>query len=339
VKTRRITIFLISALLILATACLVSHRAALRHSSVSELAVRALFSSAKTDYIAHVVTTTQYNGKRIHNRAILYHQGSTEKLEYSGSKGQRIWSMLKDNKSYTFVPAENSILVSETSRIISDAQRSELLARNYKFIILGSEKVAGRDTYVVKISSRRGRRPAKKLWIDKRYFTVLRSIDYTTTGAERGSMQVQQIHYNARISPDIFKIPDDASAKMVMVCKSAQSRDLFKTVGMRIGTPTYLPDGYVVEGYHVFNARCSCNHRSAQITYTDGLNVISVFQTPKMTSCSDCCNSTNGGDESSCCVENCDMAKTCQMSRSDRTVVVVGDLLPEDVKKITESVK
>ncbi|MCL4552358.1 MAG: hypothetical protein M1305_02215, partial [Candidatus Marsarchaeota archaeon] len=124
------------------------------------------------------------------------------------------------------------------------------------------------------------------------------------------------------------------------VCRSAKSMDLFKALGFPVRVPKYVPAGYEIEGYHLFNSQCNCNHRSAQVTYTDGLNVISIFQTPNMISCKDgTCNKANCGNSKGCAVSNCDVARTGLIAISDRTIVVVGDLLPEDVKRIAESVR
>lgn len=334
----------LSLILLVALAVIVAgaiyNRVANPRKNVSELVARALSHNASTDYVAYVITKAQYNGKSIETHATVYHQGSTEKVEYSGAAGRSTWSMVRDGKSYAYLPKENKLLVSETSKILSDAERSTLLAENYRIVGDGTDKVAERDAYVVDISSRYDGRPSKKLWIDKQHLTVLKSIDYSAAGNERGSTEMTQIRYNARIPQGTFEVPAENSVKMVMVCRSAKSMDLFKALGFPVRVPKYVPAGYEIEGYHLFNSQCNCNHRSAQVTYTDGLNVISVFQTPKMISCkADGCNMTVKGSRKGCAVGNCDMAKTGQIVASDRTIVVVGDLLPQDVRNIAESVR
>jgi len=336
---RRTTLAVIIVALALIAAATICSRMAAR-KDVSELVARALTRDAGMNYVAYVVNTAQNDGKSIETRATVYHQGSTEKVEYSGKAGRRVWSMLRDGKSYTYLPKANQVLVGETSKVLSNTQRSQLLVQNYKIVSDGTDKVAGRDVYVVDISSRYGARPRKKLWIDTQHLTVLKSVDYSAAGDVRGSTEMISIRYNAKILPDTFEVPAEKSVKMVMVCKSAKSSKLFKGLGFPIRVPQYVPAGYVIEGYHLFSSQCNCNHKSAQITYSDGLNVISVFQTPNMTSCkAGGCNMTDNAGCGGCAVENCDMAKIGQTTHSDRTVVVVGDLLSEDIKKIAESVR
>lgn len=333
------TIILV-AVLVIATGAIYSRVGSRPHADAGRLVARALSRDANTDYIAHVVTSTEYNGKTIKTNATVFHQGDTEKIEYAGATGRSVWSMTRGGKSYTYLPKGNKLLISETSNLLSDADRSALLLTNYKAISDGTDKVAGRDVYVVDISSRYDGRPSKKLWIDKEHLTILKSIDYSAAGDERGRTETKRISFDMRIGPETFAIPTARSANVVMVCESADSMDLFKTLGVQVHLPKYLPAGYEPEGYHLFNSQCNCNHHSAQLTYTDGLNVISIFQTPKMTCCTDgTCNMADCGGSKGCAVANCDVAKTGVIARSDRTVVVVGDLLSQDVKRIAESVR
>ena len=190
---------------------------------------------------------------------------------------------------------------------------------------------------MVEVSSRNCGRPSKKMWIDKHNFTILKSVDYSASGDERGSTLIKQIHFNAKIRPDTFSISSDRSVKIVMVCSSGTSMAIFKDLGFSVRLPKYLPAGYKLEGYHLFNSQCKCNHRSAQLTYTDGLNVISVFKIPRMISCTDCM--LGDGGNSDCTDSTCGIAMTSHSTRRDKSVIVVGDVLPKDVKKITESVE
>ena len=76
---------------------------------------------------------------------------------------------------------------------------------------------------------------------------------------------------------------------------------------------------------------------AAQITYTDGLNVISIFESPLMGSCCAACR-MSGASRECCTVGGCEMAQAGSIRRGNKTVVVVGDLLPSQIKKIAESV-
>jgi negative regulator of sigma E activity len=307
---------------------------------MDRLVARALSRSSDVDYVAQTITTTDYNGKAIKAQATVFHQGGNEKVEYVNTDGKIIWSMIKGDNSYTFLSNEKKLLISETSRLLSNADRNVLLAKNYRLESDGTDRIAGRDAYVVRLLSRYDGRPSKKLWIDKQHLNILKSVDYSASGKERGRTETKKISYKTKIHPNTFDIPVGRSIKTATVCKSGHSMDLFSEIGFPVNSPGYLPAGYKLEGYHLFYSQCNCHHCSAQLTYTDGLNVISIFQSPKITCCTDkSCSMANCGNDKGCAVSDCNIARTGQITKEEKVIVVVGDLLPNDVKKIAESVE
>jgi outer membrane lipoprotein-sorting protein len=319
-------------------------------ANMDQVVARALSRHSDIDYIAKVTTTIDYNGKTISAQATVYHQGDDEKVEYASTCGKTVWSMTKGSQSYTYMPNEKKLLISETSALFSDADRSALLVKNYKSLSDGTDKVAGRPAYVIKLTSRYDGRRSKRLWIDKENLNVLKIIDYSASGEERSQTETKEINYGARIPSNTFDVPAQTVIKTTMVhksirtitvCESGRSMDLFSKLAFPVSLPAYMPNGYKLEGYHLFYSQCNCHHCSALLTYTDGLNVISIFQAPKTTCCTDgSCNMADcGKDGKGCAVADCDIAKTGQVTRGDKTIVVVGDLLPNEVKKIAESVK
>lgn len=297
----------------------------------ADLVARALTQehNAKLSYIAQVRTVTGYSGESVETRATVLHQGDIERIEYAGPRGRSVWSMTEGDRSYTYVPARHTALVTEASRLLSTKDRVALLLRNFTATCVGAENVAGRYTYVIDLSSRYDGRPSKKLWIDPEHFTVLRAQDFSASRELRGTMEMDRVVFGAKIDPKTFS---DAP-RTQMLCKSGYSKALFAGLGFEVNLPKYLPRGYWIEGYHLLNSTCGCQHHSAQLTYTDGLNVISVFQTPRMV----CCKSCNMGNK--CDDQNCGIATMGQVKRADKTIVVVGDLLPEEINKIAESVR
>jgi negative regulator of sigma E activity len=188
--------------------------------------------------------------------------------------------MTRDGKSYTYLPKGKRLLVTETSRLLTDKDRTALLLDNYDLGCVGMDTIAGRAAYVVEIAARGSDHPSKKLWIDRTNSTILRTDDYSASGDKRGSTEMNSVSFSTKINPRTFALPSAKSIHYVMLCKSGESADIFKGVGFPVAMPAYVPKGYKLEGYHLLYSTCSCGHRSAQLTYTDGLNVISVFQTP-----------------------------------------------------------
>lgn len=81
--------------------------------------------------------------------------------------------------------------------------------------------------------------------------------------------------------------------------------------------------------------QCACGHHAAQLSYTDGLNTISVFQTPNV-QCKETSCTMDGGK---CVMRESQIARLGQVQRDGKTVVVVADILPEQIRKIAESVR
>lgn len=322
----------IALILVLAAAAGALHIRAASWARIdaADLVTRAYLQQGQPDYIARVTTLTGYEAKP-ETHATVSHQGKAEKIEYSPASGRSAWSMTLNGKSYTYMPKTNRLLVAETSRLLSDKDRTALLLANYDASCVGMNEIAGRKAYIVELSPRHESRPAKKLWIDQENFVILRTEDYSASGDRRGLTEMNRVGFGAKIDPKTFVLPSAKSVEFVMVCKSGESADIFRGLGFTVFAPTYVPSGYKLEGYHLLNSTCGCSHHSAQLTYTDGLNVISVFQTPRMTCCKDC-------KMAKCDDQNCGIATMGQVTRGDKTIVVVGDLLPKELNRIAESV-
>lgn len=294
--------------------------------------------SADSSYTASVITTTLYNGKAVKAYANVIRQGSMEKIEYKCSGEQATWAITKNNKSYTFIPRSCKLLISEDSHLLSRNTRTDLIKANYRARKIDTQTIAGVNVWVFSVTPKNGSGPFKKLWIDRERCTVLKSVDYSSTGEERGNMEVKKIEYGVKVAPETFDIPADKSIVPIKLCESANSPAIFDKLDFKVKTPKYIPAGYKLEGYHIFHCQCNCNHRAAQITYTDGLNIFSVFETSKNTNCcADACNMKTRG--SGCSVETCGVAQLGQKSCQGKTVVIVGDLPAKEIRKIAESVE
>lgn len=303
------------------------------HIDAGHLVAQALSHESDGNYIAHITTVAGYSGKTVETRATVFHQGSTEKIEYPDASGKTPWSMTRDGRSYVYLPKGNRLLVSEMSRVLSNKDRASLLLANYDAKCVGIDSIAGRSAYVVQLTSRYEARPSKRLWIDRENHTILRTDDYSASGSKRASTCMEQVRFHTVINPNTFVLPPIDRVEYVTVCESGVSADLFRDLGFPVTSPGYVPKGYKLEGYHLLHSTCGCTHVSAQLTYTDGLNVISVFQTRKMISCANCDMAGKCDDQ------NCGITTMGQVTRGNRTIVAIGDLLPEDLKKIAQSVR
>ncbi len=315
-------------------------RAPRTHVDATKLISYAMDPKAGGSYIAQVETTVRYAGRTVRSRAMVAHSGERERVEQLNGDARGSWSLTEPGRSYTYLPTVRTLLITETGRVLSEREKTRLLLANYEAQYQGTEQVAGRDAYVVRLAPRRGEGPSKTLWIDRRRHNVLRSTDYGASGDERGGTKTLKIAYDVR--PDAARMdPAHAdAAKKVFVCKSTEPAALAKALGLPVRLPKHLPKGYALDGYHLFNSQCNCGHRSAQLTFTDGLNVISVFETPRDSACRGAnCDMASAGGVNACTVQGCDAAQAGRIVRSDRTVVVVADLPAREIRRIVESVQ
>ena len=64
-----------------------------------------------------------------------------------------------------------------------------------------------------------------------------------------------------------------------------QADGLRKVLGFEARGSSICARRLQTEGCHLFVSQCGCGHRSAQITYSDGLSVVSVFESPMKAAC------------------------------------------------------
>lgn len=335
---------LIKAVLILGTIAAATVMLCLRIPgrtvNVDRIITEALMRDGKTNYTALVETEITYMGKKLRAKARILHSGPNEKIVHLGPGRESAWSITRENTTYTYLPKDKVLLISNSNRSEANWERIRLLLNNYRVACIGEESVAGHKTYVMEIRSRRFGTTSKKLWIDKRHHTLLRSVDYSATGKKRSSMNTIRISYGARIEPAEFYIPSDPSIKRLIACTPAGPAYLSRTLKISVRSPRYVPKGYVSEGHYLYNSHCNCNHRSAQLTYTDGLNTLSVFETPINQPCRGTkCNMQLGNSgHTECELQGCEAAKTGQIRRGNKIITVVGDITSDEIRRIVESV-
>ncbi|OFX16213.1 MAG: hypothetical protein A2Z18_02665 [Armatimonadetes bacterium RBG_16_58_9] len=303
---------------------------------LDELVTRALSSERSPSYVARVVTTSKYAGRTLGTTATVYADGPRQRIEYRDGTGGGTYVIASDREILTCLPAQGTVLVGLGSGRISSDAMARLVLENYRPIFEGKRVVAGRDAYVVLLVRRNARGTAKKMWIDSEYYTILKSIDYAASGEPRSEMEVRHIAYGRAISPARFAVQGDSKLKVVTVTSPAALRDVGRELGISVNEPCWLPRGYVLEDASLFSCQCGCGHKSAQLAYADGLNTISVFQTPADGSCrsTECGHAGHG-----CTMLESELARVAQVEKRDKTVVVVADLRPEEARRIAESVR
>lgn len=329
-------IILIALVAVLAAAGVVYLRQLEDGVDASDLFARTLAAQESLTYIAETTTTTRYAGRRITTRATVYRRGASERIEYPDASQQGAWAITRGRTTFTCLPGQDLLLENTADSLLTSPQRTALLQANYRARMEGSDLVAGRMARVLRITPRKAPGPSRKIWVDAERLVVLRSIDYSASGQARTEMEVLSIDCDARIDAARFAAPANAAGQRIAVTTPSRPHRLGNALRIQVGKPSYLPRGYSLDGCYLFNCQCGCGHRAAQLTYTDGLGMISIFQVHGDVSCS---SGSCGENGQGCIIQDSEVARLGQVERGGKSVVVVADLPPEEIRRVAESVR
>ncbi|MHB9038123.1 MAG: sigma-E factor regulatory protein RseB domain-containing protein [Armatimonadota bacterium] len=70
-----------------------------------------------------------------------------------------------------------------------------LILRNHIPLVEGHDRIAGRDTWVLRLKPKAKHRPWKQLWVDKKTFVILASRDWTAGNTLKRSMKTISISF------------------------------------------------------------------------------------------------------------------------------------------------
>lgn len=154
----------------------------------------------------------------------------------------------------------------------------ELLLKNYKIKFQGKQVIAGRNCYVINIIPKYKGNPSQKVWVDTEYNIILKAQKKSYDGNLSYLSYFQEINFSPKFEKDFFKFKLPKGAKIInykLTDKNLSIKDIEKKIGFKIILPKFLPHGYELENstISVFQDK-----QSAHLRYTDGLNVISLFE-------------------------------------------------------------
>jgi outer membrane lipoprotein-sorting protein len=161
-------------------------------------------------------------------------------------------------------------------------ERFDLLAQNYKVTMLGREEVAGRDCQVFSIEPYHDFNPSLKLWLDVRIPIQLRIESYNPDGGLAWRMEYEEIKFDEPIPSSLFQLnlPKDCKVIKSMFDRQGPFKlsNLPTSLGFPALLPTVLPPGYVFDSAFVITSPKGLGSPTLHLIYTNGVNVISVFE-------------------------------------------------------------
>jgi outer membrane lipoprotein-sorting protein len=212
--------------------------------------------------------------------------GSGGKVRFDYETATRRWSLVDDGQRLVHLNSEKQEALVRPRPVFSEDRR--LAERNYDARVVGGATVAGRPCDIVQVSPRGRGRPVWRLWLDRHTSFALKRERYNIEGTLTSGTEYREITFGTAVSPELFVIPsgwkvvdrDGSGARLEIT-------ELERRVGFSLKTPRYLPRGYVFLGGYVQRRRHGDDAASsaprpglemAELRYTDGLRVLSIFQ-------------------------------------------------------------
>jgi len=214
----------------------------------------------------------------------------------------------------------------------------KLLMDNYSAVVTGTSQVAGRKVDVVEVKplnpAEGATGPARRLFLDSDTGLALQveSFDYQMKPVSISTLS--EVSYNP-IPATTFPTPAQivgAAHDNWVVEELGSGADALRQVSERAGffppQPTYLPAGFVLDGYGLHRCRQHPAAPYAAMTrYSDGLNTLTIFAMRRSAP------PLKGGGP-------CDFGSGTMVTRDDAPVsfVALADLPPATLQKVLATV-
>jgi outer membrane lipoprotein-sorting protein len=204
--------------------------------------------------------------------------------EVSGPKGLETLVVSDGSVEWLYVPA----LKRSWKRPAADPfakrfgpdEELDRVAENYavKTEEAGKDE-ASRPAWRVELSARGGGAVLRRLWLDKKSGVVLRSETLRPDGSLASQMIVQKLAFGGK---EDFTFAPPAGTAVIEGAEQdyLELDEAEETAGFAPRLPSSLPKGYVLESVDVIRRG---KNNVVHSRFTDGLNVLSLFQAPPKT--------------------------------------------------------
>jgi negative regulator of sigma E activity len=164
------------------------------------------------------------------------------------------------------------VQVNSAASMPADLDREGAFA-NYDIRLVGSDKIAGREAYIVRASPRRKVEACRRIWIDKKSYLTLKTQVENPSGAVLSSSRFTVVTVNPTdVSPTDFAV----TGRVISAPKAGR-------VDFHVEKPRYLPKGYKPVG--VAKDKVS-GRMCVHLQFSNGVNTISLFE--RRSECNTC---------------------------------------------------
>lgn len=311
------------------------------HAAVA-LVQRTHRASSQVCLVGLARTTIWVNGRPVQGTSmVLRDRGGRSRTHYltgpsrgllMGSTGEVLWQQEKNGAMVQFSRYGSTPTVQSTDDILA----------NYRPRLMGRGKVAERSTAVVGLFERRTGALAKRLWIEHETGVILRQEAYDPAGYLLGRTEYQAVVFPEGLEARLFLPPVRVQARVQTpptTSRRVSPPRLAELVGFPLRTPTYLPQGYRLQGHFAFECPCHCGGHVAHIRYSDGLRALSIFEgDPKHHNCA-LADLTRAGSVAATVMPGPGQVQAVALTKQGVAILVVGDLPKEELTRIIYSLR
>lgn len=233
--------------------------------------------------MSKALTKLNYEGSFVHiqndnleSMSIVHSNDNGGELEYMLSLNGEAREIFRNRSLVTCIwPGTNSVIVSDSKarQILPNVDESLTNSDAYQLTMGKSDRVAGRETYVVEIKPKDHYRYGYRFWIDKDTKMLLRSMLLESNDNTVEQVMFTNISYPESISADRFETPDELveTVKTRPASKAALVSDGQNRVNFEV-----LPMGYT-EITETYQAMPLNNRPMSHVMLSDGMASVSVY--------------------------------------------------------------
>jgi outer membrane lipoprotein-sorting protein len=202
------------------------------------------------------------------------------------SNGKERWRIQseKDRRRRPLLPRPPNRIMDEFP-----LKNIRLLLQNYDVRTLHGGRVADRGTYLLEIDPKAAGRPSRKVWIDAEMGIILKMEHYDSQERLGQVFAYSEINFKPEIGEAVFRSPGRSGAGRKSpgerVGKELWNYDgekldldeIRKEAQLDVIIPDQAPAGFILQSIHAVKLG---ERKNVHLRYTDGLAILSVFQSP-----------------------------------------------------------
>jgi sigma-E factor negative regulatory protein RseB len=235
------------------------------------------------------LNTLNYEGTFVHAQGsnltsmhILHSSDSTGELERLRALDGEAREVVRNNALVTCIwPDSQSVFVSQSKPrdLLPKLDATFVNNEGYEFKMMGSDRVAGRDTHILDVIPRDGYRYGYRFWVDQQTDMLLRSM--VLDGPDNPVEQIlfTQIDYPDSIDVASFDINDDRASQSWFESKNSQAVSGFEKIAEKVADKISfngLPAGYQ-EVSETFSPIPIKDGPVSHVMLSDGMASVSVY--------------------------------------------------------------